>query len=435
MTTAPDGRRFAVRLAAVAVGALAMRVGYVLALGHRIAFGLDALWYELVAGTIASGDGYVDPATFYRTGVAVPTAFRPPLYPGFLAVVSEGFGGTRTTFQVAGCLLGTLTVVLVGLLGRRVGGPTVGLCAAALAAGYPVLVAIDASNMSEALYVPLVAGALLAAFSAIERPTAWRWALLGVLVGAGALTRADGVVLVPALLVPAALRTRVVPSRRLLLGGVAVIAFALTLAPWLVRNQVRIGRPALATLDGATVLAGANCDATYGGAKLGSWEHGCTRRAAEGRLGEVALSDELQGDAVRYALDHKARLPLVAAVRFLRLWGAYDPLGEARQERVESRIYHWQVLSWATYVPVALLAVYGTIILVRRRVAILPLVAVMAAVTATGVLAYGKARLRATAEPALLVAASVAVVHLAHRWAGRGREGPALSPSVTAGRR
>ena len=144
----PTTRAFVSALTAIAAGALGLRIAYVMAMRHRIHFGLDAIWYELVSGTIAKGDGFVDPQRFYSFRGSVPTAFRPPLYPTFLALVSKTAGDTRLTFQLAGCVAGTVTVVLAGVLGRRLAGPTVGLVAAGLVACSPILLAVHRAARS-----------------------------------------------------------------------------------------------------------------------------------------------------------------------------------------------------------------------------------------------------------------------------------------------
>ena len=45
------------------------------------------------------------------------------------------------------CFVGSVTVLLIGLAGRRLGGRTVGLVAAAIAAFYPMLFQADAALM------------------------------------------------------------------------------------------------------------------------------------------------------------------------------------------------------------------------------------------------------------------------------------------------
>ncbi|MEY2453506.1 MAG: hypothetical protein QOD92_3080 [Acidimicrobiaceae bacterium] len=405
-------------LAAISAAGLAIRVAYVLAITDRLQVGLDSTWYQLVGGSIAENKGFVDPENLYLRQVSVPTAFRPPLYPLFLAGVNRTFGDSARTFQLAGCAVGVLTVVLIGYLGRRVGGKAVGLCAAALAAVYPIFLAVDAAVMSETLYVPLVAGCVLAVYRAMERATALRWALVGLLAGAAILTRGDGVVLLIVMVVPAALFGVKAPwRRRALLAVTPLVVAGLVVAPWVIRNNARLGTPAVATLQTGTALAGANCDATYYGEILGSWSYECTIREDRTTASENAYNNELQRDGRHYIVDHIGRLAVVVApLRVLRQWSLYDPINGARFEAVESRNYKWQLLSWIAYLPVALLAVYGLLLIRRRgRVPLLPLVAVIVTVTLTGAMIYGQQRLRVSVEPVLVVAASVAIVHVAKR--------------------
>ena len=418
-------------LAGVAIVGLAIRIAYVLAFGARIHEGLDSLWYRLVAGSIVSGDGFIDPDKAYAHGVSVATAFRPPLYPLFLAGITKSIGNSTLTFQLAGCVMGVVTVVLVGYLGKRVGGSAVGLCAAALAAGYPIFLAVDAAVMSETIYLPLVTGCVLAVYRAIERPTAARWSLVGALSGAAILTRGDAMVVLAVLVVPAALLGTKLPwRRRFIFAAVSVNAAALVVAPWVIRNQQRLGTPVVATLQTGTALAGAYCTNTYYGKSLGSWSFDCTTRPDQAGLSEVAYNNELQRDAVRYLRDHAGRLVVVAPVRVLRQWSLYDPVGGAHFEAIESRNFKWQILSWAAYLPVAGLAAYGLVLLRRRRAPILPMVAMIVAVTATAAMTYGQQRLRISVEPVLLVAAAVAIVDIVDIGGVRRNGGTPVEPFV-----
>jgi hypothetical protein len=411
-------RRFALATVALAAGAFGVRVAYLFAMRDRLHYGLDTIWYELVAGTIAKGHGVVDPATFYSFRGSVPTAFRPPLYPTFLAALIKFVHDSRFTFQLAGCVVGAATVVLTALLGRRVGNARVGIVAGVLAVVSPVLLTVDVSVMAETIYLPLVLGAVLLTIDAMAKPAWWRYALAGLLVGAAALARGDGITLVLVMLLPAALLAGASSWRpRFAHAGVALLAVLVVVGPWVARNQHRLGQPTLATLDVATTLAGANCRGSYYGDDLGSWDHACTVRPGDDRLSEVALTRSLERQAARYARDHVVRLPLVGTVRVLRLWGFYDPAGEARREAVESRNEKWQLVAWAWHLPVVAFATAGFVLLWRRRRAeCLVLLSVVVAVTLTGLLTYGKSRLVATSEPIMLVAAATSIVHV---WVSR----------------
>jgi 4-amino-4-deoxy-L-arabinose transferase-like glycosyltransferase len=421
-------------LAAISAASLAIRIGYVVTFSSRISLGLDSVWYQLVAGSIVNNDGFVDPQKIYLHDISVPTAFRPPLYPVFLAGVSKVAGDAPRTFQYAGCVMGVLTVVLIGYLGRRIGGNAVGLCAAALAGVYPIFLAVDAAVMSETLYVPLVVGCVLAVYRAIDRPTMWRWSFVGLLAGAGILTRGDGLFLLVVLVVPAAIIAVRAPwQRRLTLAAAAVVVAGLVVAPWVIRNQQRLGVATVSTLQTGTALAGANCDDTYYGDILGSWSYDCTDRSDRDAVSEVAYNNGLQHDGTHYITGHAKRLVLVVPVRVLRQWSLYAPLQGASIESAESRNYKWQVISWIAYLPVAALAGYGLVLLRRRRTAMLPLVAVIVAVTVTAAVIYGQQRLRVSVEPVLIVAAAVAIVHLTARVRGSADRGDRPSGLVAGG--
>ncbi|MEY2461710.1 MAG: hypothetical protein QOG30_3540 [Acidimicrobiaceae bacterium] len=406
-------------LAGISAAGLGIRLAYVATFSSHLQVGLDSVWYQLMSGSIASNTGFVDPVKLIGHGESVPTAFRPPLYPLFLAGVAKtGFDSGRA-FQYAGCALGVVTVVLIGFLGRRVGGDSVGLCAAALAAVYPTFLAVDAAVMSESVYLPLVVGCLVAVYRAIDRPSVWRWALVGLLSGASILTRSDGAVLLLVLVVPSALfGVRDTWRRRALFAVASVTVAALVVAPWVIRNQQRLGVATVTTLQTGTALAGSNCPATYYSEIIGSWSLECSDRPDRDTVSEVAYNNELQRDGLSYIRHHAGRLVVVVPVRILRQWSLYAPLDAAGYEAAEGRNYSWQVLSWIAYLPVAALAGYGLVLLRRRRAQILPLVGVIVTVTLTAAVIYGQQRLRVSVEPVLVVAAAVAIVHVVERLRG-----------------
>src|SRR6185295_11410629 len=85
--------------------------------------------------------------------------------------------------------LGTGTVFLTYLLGRRLLGHFPGLIAALLAALSYSLVHQSIHFLSEVLFTPLVLLAALALYDALEKPGLTRFALAGVLIGISDLVR------------------------------------------------------------------------------------------------------------------------------------------------------------------------------------------------------------------------------------------------------
>ncbi len=405
-----ENRRFALWLAAVAVLGLAARVTYVLVIGRHVALGFDAIWYELQAGTVATGKGYVDPDSFYRLGLLVPTANFPPLWPIVLAVAYRFGLDTEVGFQMVGALLGTVTVVVAGLLGRRVQGRRVGLAAALIVACCPMLIAADGSLMSESLYVLLVTAAVLASYRALDRPTLWRFGVVGVLVGLAALTRADALFLAPVLAAVLAWRVRA-PStaRRLGLAACLLAAFVVPLVPWTVSRSSSMGGLVVMSSNSGSTLEGANCATSYRGELLGNWDATCVDPRPAG-TSELDWSASGRRAALDFASAHLARLPVVGAARVLRVWGIWEPTGQARLEAIESRNERWQLLAWAYDLALLAAALPGAVLLVRRRAVVAPMVAVVLGVVLTALAVHGNQRFRLSADPVLAVAAATAAV-------------------------
>ena len=177
----------------------------------------------------------------------------------------------------------------------------------------------------------------------------------------------------------------------------------------------------LTTNDGNTLL-GANCDTTYYD-DIGGWDITCLGPLEPGGLGhEPGAPDASQRSEIRrtmaieYIEDHLDRLPVVTIARLGRLVDLYGldtlvrlDVGEEKAEwAVWAGIVGWYLL--------AVLAVLGWRELRRDAVrARWWLLVPVAAVLATTVLFYGAHRIRAPAEPTMVLLAAVAVVALAQR--------------------
>ena len=140
--------RFALSLAAVAVLALGVRI--VFTLGHGPTNPIaDPRTYHLLGVNLADGLGYIRPPQIAGVGRAhLPTAEFPPLFPALIAAVTVLGARSPTSQALAMCFVGTGTVVMIGLLGRRFAGTAVGLVAAGLAALHPLVFQPDGVLMS-----------------------------------------------------------------------------------------------------------------------------------------------------------------------------------------------------------------------------------------------------------------------------------------------
>jgi 4-amino-4-deoxy-L-arabinose transferase-like glycosyltransferase len=386
-------RSFRARLAGVVALGVALRLVYVLAIAPSTAIFTDGFFFHWVGKAVADGHGYVNPAELFFKGHSVATAMHPPLYTFVIAAVTKlGITGDEAQRSL-GCLFGAATIALVGLVGRRVAGDAAGLIAAALAAVYPLLIAADGALMSETLYGPLIALALLAAYRLRDEPGARRAAVLGVVIGLAALTRPEALLLLPLLALP-----------RWRWFAVACVAAAILVLPWTVRNWSAFDRPVLISTNDGTTLAGANCPTTYHGRDLGSFDSGCIA-PVRFPSNEARQAADYRSDAASYAGDHAGRVPLVVAVRVLRVWGLYQPTRLAYDAQNRSRTVEQAGVVFSFFLIV--LAVVGVLGLRRRGEPTAILLAPILLVTITCALTYGGIRLRHAGEIPLVVLAAV----------------------------
>jgi 4-amino-4-deoxy-L-arabinose transferase-like glycosyltransferase len=423
------------RLAVILAGALTLRVLYTVLVANDIPVIGDALTYHLLGGKIADGHGFeraLHPqlAAYENWVPGQPTAEHPPLFPLLLGLITK-LGATGYLAQkLVLCLVGTATVGLVGLAGRELGGATIGLVAAGIAALYPFLWVVDGSLMSETLYGALLAATLWLAIRFARRPSLGLAAVIGALASLAALTRGEALLLVPLLLLPLAYAAASTWRARATFALAAVGAFVLVLMPWTIRNLSVFEEPVLVSTNGSAVFVGSNCDPVYHGEFIGLWNFNCYGKAPTGDESEQAL--EYRDRGFDYARDHAGRLPLVMGVRLLRVWDFFKPGQQASYERLEGRSETASRMGLAFYYPLLLFAVAGAVLVRRRGWPLWPVLAFPVMVSITAVLIYGVTRFRFAAEPALCVLAAVAVAAAASAIKMRVRAGISQSQSTPA---
>jgi 4-amino-4-deoxy-L-arabinose transferase-like glycosyltransferase len=385
------------------------------------------------ARTLALGDGFTDP----RDGSQ--TAEHPPLTALVLTPttwlaerVSPG-GRHLTEQRLTMAVLGAVVVLLIGLVGRRVGGNRVGWIAAGVAALYADLFINDGLVMAETLAALAVALAILLAYRFGRAPTWGNAAWLGAACGLAMLTRAELGLLLLFMVLPVALFARALTvGRRLLLVLMAAAAAALVVSPWVVANLTRFDQPVLFSTNDGLTLCGANLDSTYYGSGTGLWALDCAFRPAPAGDRSV-FSNQLRKDGLHYVREHLGRVPVVVAARIGRVWSVYAPGQMVDYNRNEGRPVWASWLAFGSFWVLVPFGVWGGVLLRRRRVPITPLVAQFVIVTVTAAAIYGLVRFRVPAEVSLVVLAAVgvdeAVTRAARRRGERRDERPVAAPA------
>lgn len=415
-------RSFSFRLGLVALAGVTLRVAY-LADQRSLPPSADGLVYSLAGGFFGDGQGF-------RNGfTGGPTALHPPGWTAVLGVPSAVGWDSIWSHQVVSALIGTITVVLLGLVGREVGGPRVGLVAAGLAAVHPELWLWERELASEVLLLPLSALVVLLAYRHLRSPGLGGAALLGLVVGLLTLTRSEQALIMVVLVAPVialgGLGSWPRRASALLLAGVCAVAVTV---PWLVYNHDRFVEPTYFTTGTGLTLRYANNPVTFDGPRLGYGDPEVFH--------DFRLLDESQTDpqdrrvALSFARDHATRLPAVVLAREGRTWGLYRPSQQIGFDQDWGHSARWVygaglVFYWAS-VPFSVL---GAMALRRRGVPLLPLLAPIVVVVVYVALTYGQTRYRVTADAVLVVLAAVGLDALWRRaratWrdtsAGRGQ--------------
>src|SRR5262245_23607056 len=200
--------RFVPRLALVSAAAAVIRIVAAFAMRRHQGTGItDEFGYLGSAHLLGDGRGFINPFSYSLQHVEVASAIHPPGYALVLSV--PAFLGLNSVFgyRLFNALIGVVLVFVIGLLGRELAGDRAGLLAAGLAAVYPALWISDTAVMPESLFCVFVVLGLLAAYKFRTRP---RWTLIAataVAFSCAAMTRSEGVLLLPVIAIPLALFT------------------------------------------------------------------------------------------------------------------------------------------------------------------------------------------------------------------------------------
>jgi len=389
---------------------------------------LIALLHERSAITAAFTDKGDDFAlTFVRHGTygfipGQPSAYTQPLYGFFLIPIYWILGRHWLWIGLAQIAVALGVAWLVYLIGKHIADERVALVAALLTTLHPYLVWHDVHMNREILDQLLAAAIVLLALLVDRRPTLWRGAALGAVLGLAVLGNAR-LILLP-LVVGGWLawkRPRVmIPAL-----GAVLAAFVLVQTPWVVRNKVQLGCFAITT-DGRALWK-ANNSATYGVLARGGWiddvpklpNSGYTPQEARDHwlqtgqiwhIDECAQMTHFRNLALRFMVDHPGEKAKLAAQATVMLW---QPSVRTTEGRPNQGGALDTLRRTAEPAFVILLYVFGAVglFLVPRRFAAL-VVALLAYNWVWAMLFAGDTRYRAPWDFLLALCAATALVRL-----------------------
>ena len=251
------------------IAALILRLIPVL-LARGLGIGLDDMFqYDMLARSLAEGNGFrwyaqedlnqlaafvdfdLSSVEEYDPETGIPTSFRAPFYPAFLALVyfingtdfSRFFAARLAQVIMLGAPLAPLTYLVskklfpspTGSEGALVRGERSARIAAWIVAGYPMLLVYPLGLGTENPFFVLLLLSVFFLLRSIERPSASNLLLSGLSLALTTLTRS---VILPFALAAFLLLFYLHRKKGLL----ALLSFFLVVTPWVVRNSLLHGK-------------------------------------------------------------------------------------------------------------------------------------------------------------------------------------------------
>ena len=195
---------------------------------------VDAQYHDEWARRMAAGDWL---------GHGPDDVFKPPLYPGFLAVLYSVFGRCIWLIQWSQHILGAFSCVFLAILGGRLVGRRAGIIAGLLAAGFAPYVFFELQLLTPALSLFLNLMAIILVLPRWKERCYGRLLAAGLMFGLSVGVRPDVVMPASLVLLYLVFENRHMPNRQLavrvsclLVGGLAIIL------PIIVRNHHLTGQ-------------------------------------------------------------------------------------------------------------------------------------------------------------------------------------------------
>lgn len=340
-------------LLVTAAFALLLRLLFAGTLEGRLYFD-DAVEYHGVALSLLQGKGLVNDVE----GLGV--AATPPLYPFFLAACYFLFGESILTVRIVQALIGSLSCLLLYLVGREAFGKPAGLVAAWIGALYPFFVFLSGFLLTETLFIFLLLLLLLLLLKSAKQNGAGKAAAAGIVGGLAILLR-PSLLFFPFLLGPLWILVGRPRWRASKAFGAFLIFALLTVAPWTVRNYLRLGAFVPVTTHGGWSLYEANSPRGTGGPAME--EVGWPKEVSG--MSEVERDRFLTRQALLFIRQHPLNFLKLAFVKLARFWNVVPNFAEYRSPG-------YVLVSLVCFTPVLILGLWGIVITLKEKGGIVP---------------------------------------------------------------
>jgi 4-amino-4-deoxy-L-arabinose transferase-like glycosyltransferase len=200
-----------------------------------------------IAASLAAGQGFSWPEnSSYHPGQGAPTAWQAPVYPLLMGAVFKVLGtyssASAFALLVFQILISAIVCVLLLMLGERLFYPGAGLTAACLFAFYPSALHFSAQKIESITLIVCLLLLFILQLLRLARDPNWKQgALTGIIMGVLLLSDPTMVAFLPLAAFWFLVATHGPFIKRMSVGFTLLLAAALTIAPWQIRNYRVIG--------------------------------------------------------------------------------------------------------------------------------------------------------------------------------------------------
>lgn len=381
---------------------------------------LDSLFYDNWARQIASNN-WTEGDVSYGSHV----------YPCFLTIVYKFLGHNLYMVRYLQFIFGSLTCVLVYLLGKIIFNKNVGLIAAGISVLYAPFIFHEGLIMPTFLLVFLNSLALLLILKALENPVWWRWLLGGVVLGLGSLGTPGILLFVPLVIIGIIFwykrtihNNRVIFSILSLCIGLILVIVSAGTRNYLIGNKF-VFTPALAWVSFYT---GNNINANGSfvppeGVRT-TWEglsedfKLIAQKKTDRDMSPQEVSRFWFLEGIRFIKEYPFKYLLLLLRKFFLFWNGYE-ISDV-ENYYFSRRYSNLISMLIQFSFVSGLSLLGLFLSLKNWHKILPLYFFLLTWIAFCLIFFVNARYRLSAVPVLIIFASWTIFWWFHQWKKRG---------------
>ena len=378
--------------------ALLIRLIYAATLNPYHGDSADSEYYLQVGNNIAMGKGHYHQVTPTERNYAS----KAPLYPVLIGVVIKIFGHNLFWLRLIQSIAGSITCILVVLIGRELFGAAVGRLAGVIFTFYPFAIYYCGYVGSESIFVVIFSCFIWMLLRLGPGSRKYESAICGFLLGLSTLTRPIPFYLPVFLLIGMLLQYE---KKMIKSFTILILVMVMTLIPWWLRNLNATGHLVLTTTEaGYTFFAGNNIEVYEQPSLRGTYWLPENERVDRAKVSEVE-ADRIYGKkGMSFVKQNPGKFLHLSLYKFIRFWRIYPQAGFSPVISLREQII--SLFSYGVLLPFFVLGLVASFKFWKRFIYTYAIILYFCGLS---MVLYGSTRLRFPISPLIIIFASSGV--------------------------